>query len=207
MSARSAKKVINKGIARISDDTILRILKNKLVVNIRVKRICNDDFAIKKVRTYGTVMVDRDTSQVVDIVAFRDTKEVTEWLKGYPDIEVVSRDGSISYAKALEEAFPQVIQVSDRFRLVKNLTEEAKEYIKRTIPKRIKIAGIEEKNLPTELTEFKCTRQEMLQKRREEEKNKIVRMVKDLYRQGYLSRRISGLQKMLSGSTSDVKVE
>ncbi|ACR80482.1 MULTISPECIES: transposase family protein [Kosmotoga] len=27
MSARSAKKVINKGIARISDDTILRILK------------------------------------------------------------------------------------------------------------------------------------------------------------------------------------
>ncbi|WP_041288691.1 transposase [Kosmotoga olearia] len=152
-------------------------------------------------------MVDRDTSQVVDIVAFRDTKEVTEWLKGYPDIEVVSRDGSISYAKALEEAFPQVIQVSDRFRLVKNLTEEAKEYIKRTIPKRIKIAGIEEKNLPTELTEFKCTRQEMLQKRREEEKNKIVRMVKDLYRQGYLSRRISGLQKMLSGSTSDVKVE
>jgi len=74
-------------------------------------------------------MVDRDTSQVVDIVAFRDTKKVTEWLKEHPDIEVVSRDGSISYAKALEETFPQVIQVSDRFRLVKNLTEEAKEYI------------------------------------------------------------------------------
>jgi len=138
-------------------------------------------------------MVDRDTSQVVDIVAFRDTKEVTEWLKGYPDIEVVSRDGSISYAKAIEEAFPQVIQVSDRFHLVKNLTEEAKEYIKRTIPGRIKMSGM------TEISEenclepkHKCTHLEMLQKRREEEKNKIVRMVKDLYRQGYSSRRISG---------------
>ncbi|WP_237697517.1 transposase family protein [Kosmotoga olearia] len=30
MSARSAKKVINKGIARISDDTILRILKKQV---------------------------------------------------------------------------------------------------------------------------------------------------------------------------------
>lgn len=89
-------------------------------------------------------MVDRDTSQVVDIVAFRDTKEVIKWLKGYPDIKVVSRDGSISYAKALEEAFPQAIQVSDQFHLVKNLTEDAKEYIKRTISKRVKMSGMTE---------------------------------------------------------------
>ncbi|ACR80483.1 hypothetical protein DU53_09685 [Kosmotoga sp. DU53] len=138
-------------------------------------------------------MVDRDTSQVVDIVAFRDTKDVTEWLKGYPDIEVVSRDGSISYAKAIEEAFPQAIQVSNRFHLVKNLTEEAKEYIKRTLPRKIKMSGMTE--FPEENClepKNKCTRLEMLQMQREKEKNKKVQKVKKLFfKRGYSSRKIA----------------
>lgn len=51
------------------------------------------------------------------------------------------------------------------------------------------MASIGENLFPTK---SKSTRQEMLQKRCEEEKNKIVRMVvKDLYRQGYSSKRIS----------------
>ncbi len=41
--------------------------------------------------TYGTVM-DYETSKVVDMIPSRDTGEVTEWLRGYPEIEVVSRD-------------------------------------------------------------------------------------------------------------------
>ncbi len=51
-------------------------------------------------------MVDYETSKVVDMIPSRDTGEVTEWLRGYPEIEVVSRDGSIGYAKAVAEALP-----------------------------------------------------------------------------------------------------
>jgi transposase len=84
-------------------------------------------------------MVDYETSKVVDMIPSRDTGEVTEWLRGYPEIEVVSRDGSIGYAKAVAEALPGALQVSDRFHLVKNLMDGATEYIRRTIPPRIKL--------------------------------------------------------------------
>lgn len=68
-------------------------------------------------------MVDIETGIVVDLLESRDSEKVTEWLKTYPNIEVVSRDGSQAYASAIAKAFPNAIQVSDRFHILKNLTE------------------------------------------------------------------------------------
>ena len=56
------------------------------------------------------------------------------WLKTFPKLEVVSRDGSITFHKALRNANKNIVQISDRFHLLKNLTEYAKGYIKRVIP-------------------------------------------------------------------------
>lgn len=67
--------------------------------------------------------MDYETSKVVDMIPSRDTEIVAQWLKSYPEIEVVSRDGSIRYAKAIREALPEAMQVSDRFHLVKNLVD------------------------------------------------------------------------------------
>jgi transposase len=69
--------------------------------------VCIDDFAIKKGQTYGTLIVDYETSRVVDMIPSRDTDSVVQWLKSYPEIEVVSRDGSIGYAKAIRELCPR----------------------------------------------------------------------------------------------------
>lgn len=41
-----------------------------------IKRICVDDFAIKKKHSYGTVMVDLDTHRIIDLLPSRDTKDV-----------------------------------------------------------------------------------------------------------------------------------
>ena len=56
------------------------------------------------------------------------------WLKTFPKLEIVSRDGSITFHKALRSANKNIVQISDRFHLLKNLTEYAKGYIKRVIP-------------------------------------------------------------------------
>ena len=74
-------------------------------------------------------MIDIETSRVVDIVETRETADVAEWLKSYPNIKVVARDGAITYTKAIEESHPKAIQVSDRFHLLKNLTDAAKSHI------------------------------------------------------------------------------
>lgn len=77
---------------------------------------------MKKRKSYGTVMIDINTHRIVDMIESREYEVVSEWLKSYPSLEVVSRDGSITYKNAIKSAHPKSKQVSDRFHLLKNLT-------------------------------------------------------------------------------------
>ena len=67
-------------------------------------------------------MVDIDTHRVIDLIESRDLIDVQDWLGTYPNLLVVSRDGSITYKKAITTSHPMAIQVSDRFHILKNLT-------------------------------------------------------------------------------------
>lgn len=79
-------------------------------------------------------MVDIDTHQVVGLLASREVEDVAEWLRSYPNIRIVSRDGSVSYKSAIEQAAGMDIQqVSDRFHLLKGLTDAAKKFIPRLL--------------------------------------------------------------------------
>lgn len=78
-------------------------------------------------------MVDIDTHRIIDLLASRETADVAEWLKSYPNLEVVSRDGSVSYKSAIEQAGSHLHQVSDRFHLLKRLTDAAKKFLSRLL--------------------------------------------------------------------------
>ena len=108
-----------------------------------VVKICIDDFALKRRYRYGTVMVNIDTGQIIDMIESREKDEVVKWLSAYPNIQVVSRDGSQQYAAAVRQAHPNAIQVSDRFHLVKNLAEYAKQYISKVVPANFRIPAEE----------------------------------------------------------------
>ena len=84
-------------------------------------------------------MVNIETGRIIDMIYSRESDEVSKWLKSYPNITVVSRDGSMMYAKAISDAHPNAIQVSDRFHLLKGLTDAARQYITRMISTRIRI--------------------------------------------------------------------
>ena len=74
---------------------------------------------MKKRESYGTVMLDILSHRIVDMIGSRDYEHVKEWLESYPNLNVVSRDGSITYRRAISDA--DAVQVSDRFHLLKNL--------------------------------------------------------------------------------------
>lgn len=90
---------------------------------------------------YGTVMVDLESGRIVDMIYSRDGGAVAEWLKTYPNITVISRDGSPVYAKAIRSAHPGALQVSDRFHLVKGVTDAARQCVLRLVAARIRIAS------------------------------------------------------------------
>jgi transposase len=76
-----------------------------------------------------------DKRTILDVLPSRTKESVADWLKKYPQIGLVSRDGSISYAGAITEALPNALQVSDKFHLVKNLLDNINRYVKRKYPK------------------------------------------------------------------------
>lgn len=104
-----------------------------------ITKICVDDFAFRKRYTYGTVMVDLETHRIIDIIDSRETKPVEDWLKTYPNLKVVSRDGSQTYASAVRNAHPDAMQISDRFHLIKNLSDTIEKYLHRLFPSRLAI--------------------------------------------------------------------
>ena len=68
-------------------------------------------------------MIDIETHQIIDMIKSRQEEDVTEWLKTYPNLEIISRDGGIMYKSSSDKAHPEAKQVSDRFHILKNLTE------------------------------------------------------------------------------------
>jgi transposase len=105
-----------------------------------------DDFALRKRFSYGTVMVDLETHKIIDMIPSRDVADVKEWLSQYPNIEVISRDGAQIYASAARGAHPGVVQISDRFHLIKGLSEAVDKYIIRAFPARLEIPAVSNTN-------------------------------------------------------------
>jgi len=88
-------------------------------------------------------MVDLESHRIVDLLDSRDKEPVTQWLKTYPNLTVVSRDGSLTYSSAISDSHPDAIQVSDRFHLLKNLSEALEKYMLRLFPARMEIPATE----------------------------------------------------------------
>lgn len=113
-----------------------------IVDNLSVRKVCVDDFAIRKRFSYGTVMVDLETHRIIDMIPSRDTRDVKKWLDLYPNIEIISRDGAQIYAVAGHNSHPGAIQVSDRFHLIKGLSEAIDKYVIRAFPPMIEIPAV-----------------------------------------------------------------
>src|SRR5450631_730762 len=82
-----------------------------------------DDFALRRGRNYGTVLIDLQHHQVIDLLPDRKAKTAKVWMQLHPEIEVVSRDRAGDYATAACQGAPQAIEAADRFHLIKNLAE------------------------------------------------------------------------------------
>jgi transposase len=108
--------------------TMLRIIYNAIddieIVNPRVLGI--DDWAFKKGNTYGTILVDLEKRQPIDLLPDREVETVRKWLEAHPSVEIITRDRASCYSQGAELGAPQAIQVADRWHLLKNLGDALK---------------------------------------------------------------------------------
>ena len=115
-----------------SATTLLRRVKQAASKPVATPRVLGvDDWAWRKGQRYGTILVDLQRGEVIDLLPSRDADALKQWLREHPGVEVISRDRASAYAQAASEAAPDAIQVADRWHLLKNIREMLERFFER----------------------------------------------------------------------------
>ncbi len=106
-----------------SASTFLRCAHRYQPPRVSASAVGVDDFAFKRGRTYGTIIVDLATNHPIELLRERSVDSLTAYLEAHPEVRVVARDRDSRYAQAITLAAPDATVVADRWHLLRNLTD------------------------------------------------------------------------------------
>ncbi|MXQ14892.1 ISL3 family transposase [Microvirga makkahensis] len=114
-----------------SADTVLRLVQNLPLATRKPPRIVGvDDWAMKKGRTYGSILVDLERRRPIELLPDRTASTFSAWLRRHPTIRIIVRDRPSEFENGTATA-SKAIQVADRWHLLLNARQMVERWLAR----------------------------------------------------------------------------
>lgn len=122
LGGRPGKRLCTRQRKPTSRMTLLRLLRALPEPPIETPRELGvDEFAFRRGRRYGTILVDAQTHDVIDLLEDPSADALVGWLDDHRGVQVICRDRDGVYASAATRGAPGAMQVADRWHIVHNL--------------------------------------------------------------------------------------
>jgi len=121
LGGRGVERIAPALGVQVSDQTVLRLLARVPEPTVGPVTILGvDDFAFRRGRTSGTILLDLEQHRVIDLLPDRSQETLARWLQQHPQIRLISRDRGGDYAAGARVGAPHAEQIADRFHLLVN---------------------------------------------------------------------------------------